>query len=420
MRIVTISMTQCVVTSDSRVFREAVSLKEAGHEVMVIGVMRTRRHLIPSIDEYKGIQIRRIVLADGSINIILRLVRIIYILFLLRFLVRIIPMSVRRKLDSILFPTKYMAMITRLEKAYKILRGFRPDAVHAHDLVTMPLAYLCKLRWGSRIVYDNHELWLDRNVPQDMRWLWRRIEFAQEWFLAHKADAIITVGDAISKIMGKRYKLPVTTLHNYPIPKGDTLSLRKRLLIPESQKVILYLGLITPNRGVEESIKMLEHLQGYCLVMMGYFLEDWYQIQIEKMIDQEKMSDRVYFMPAVPFDQVTSWASSADVGVMFQAAKWKSYELSFPNKLLESVAAGLPVVVNKDCVEMAEFVKKHDIGTYVHVGEDNMAEIAEQIELAVSTPRYAVNSAKLAKSIDWNEEVKKLLDIYRSFDAQTS
>lgn len=419
MRIVMISMTQCVITSDSRVFREAVSLKEAGHEVMVIGVMRSRRHLVPSVDEYKGIQIRRIVLADGGINIILRLVRIIYILFLLRFVVRLIPMSVRRKVDSILFPTKYMAMITRLEKAYKILREFRPDVVHAHDLVTMPLAYLCKLRWGSRIVYDNHELWLDRNVPQDMRWLWRRVEFAQEWFLAHRADAILTVGDSISDIMEKRYKLPVTTLHNYPIPKGQTLSLRKRLLIPESQKVILYLGLITPNRGVEESIKALAHLEGYSLVMMGYFLEDWYQIQVEKMIDEEKMNDRVYFMPAVPFDQVTSWASSADVGVMFQAAKWKSYELSFPNKLLESVAAGLPVVVNADCTEMVEFVKKHGIGTYVRVNDENMAEIAEKIMDAVSTPRYAINSTLLAKSIDWNDEVKKLLDIYRGLDAKT-
>lgn len=115
-------------------------------------------------------------------------------------------------------------------------------------------------------------------------------------------------------------------------------------------------------------------------------------------------------MPAVPFDEVTSWASSADVGVMFQSAKYRSYELSFPNKLLESVAAGLPVVVNAQCSEMLKFVNKHDIGLGVDIND--IPEVAKGIDLVASTPRFALNSGVLAKSIDWNEEAKKLLRIY--------
>ncbi|WP_415504531.1 glycosyltransferase, partial [Actinomyces slackii] len=54
-----------------------------------------------------------------------------------------------------------------------------PDVVHANDGNTLAPALWIVERCGARLVYDAHELWLDRNVRAD-RLLAPRVEAALE------------------------------------------------------------------------------------------------------------------------------------------------------------------------------------------------------------------------------------------------
>jgi glycosyltransferase involved in cell wall biosynthesis len=438
MRVAIVSMTQCITTQDSRVFREASSLKEAGYDVLVIGLLKRGSDALTE-DEYEGVKILRLDIEAEHRDI--GIVRILlYPLFIVNRWIpkywansikrRMSPLArfamIRKVIDSMIGnvlamilwhrmagPQQYFASYRFAEKAYEIIKHFDADVFHGHDLPTMPLGYWCKRKLGCKVIYDNHELWVDRNTTTRPRWLWRSIDRLVEGFVIHRSDAVLVVGDSIAKIMAERYHVPITTLHNYPMPQRGNYSLKKRLNIPESQKAILYLGLITPNRGVEQSIKVLRLLPDYVLVLMGYYLEDWYSEEIRELISQQEVGCQVYFMPAVPFDQVTAWASTADVSVVLQAAKWKSYELSFPNKLLESVVAGLPVVVNEQCSDMVAFVLDNQVGKAVNI--KNIPEISRAIKSVVDNPAYALNSEDLSDELSWHEEVKKLLEIYGRF-----
>ena len=426
MRIAIVSMTQCLPTQDSRVYREAYSLKAAGYDVLIIGLLKKGSQELRE-QEYKGIKIIRLHMQSGHNDI-----WILYPLYLLK---RIVPQSWQASIRRRLSPIARIILLGKLKRivfwhrtsgvqqyilslkfsiqAYKIIEDFGADVVHGHDLPTMPLACWCKWKLGTKVVYDNHELWADRNTSVKPRWLWRGLDRALESFVIRRADAVLAVGDSIAEIMADRYHVPITTLHNYPIPKGTPCSLRERLKILDSQKVILYLGLMTPHRGVEQSIQTLKYLPSYVLVLLGYSLDEAYLHRVFKLISQEGAGEQVYFMSAVPFDEVTSWASSADVALILLEAKCKSYELSFPNKLLESVAAGLPVVVNEQCTEMAGFVRGNQIGKAVNIKDIN--EISRAIEAVVSNPAYALNSEDLSEEISWHEEVKKLEEIYERF-----
>ena len=52
----------------------------------------------------------------------------------------------------------------------------------------------------------------------------------------------------------------------------------------------------------------------------------------------------MHLLPAVPPDELLPWVASADVGVMPNQPRTLNERLSTPNKLFESLAAGLPVV----------------------------------------------------------------------------
>src|SRR5690606_15281325 len=51
-----------------------------------------------------------------------------------------------------------------------------------------------------------------------------------------------------------------------------------------------------------------------------------------------------HLLPPVPPDELLPWVASADVGVMVNQPRTLNERLSTPNKLYESLAAGLPVV----------------------------------------------------------------------------
>ena len=70
---------------------------------------------------------------------------------------------------------------------------------------------------------------------------------------------------------------------------------------------------------------------------------------------EPRYGGRLHVLDAVPPDVLPEWVASADVGVMPIQASTLNHRLSSPNKLFESIATGLPVVVS-DFTEMRRIV----------------------------------------------------------------
>src|SRR5204863_6460443 len=65
-----------------------------------------------------------------------------------------------------------------------LVRRERPGLVHANDYNTMWIGIAAKLLRGSRVVYDCHELWADRNGRPE----WRPWLVASEFLFMRAAD----------------------------------------------------------------------------------------------------------------------------------------------------------------------------------------------------------------------------------------
>ena len=315
----------------------------------------------------------------------------------------------------LLLPYTYVAYLVYNIRSFRVARREPADVYHAHDLVTLPVAWLCSRLTGGKLVYDSHELWLDRprlrNRSRLNRFLVRKIES----FLIRRTDANIAPGESVGHELSKRYQIALpTVILNVPSYHSFQRStiFRDELEIPAEEKIILYAGKVSWYRGLEEEIQSLKYLSQCSLVIFG-FGPDYYISGLRELIRNEGVMDRVYFYGAVPFDEVTKYAMSADVGLVLHQNVGLNYYYVSPNKLFECMAAGLPVV-GSNFPDLKRFVEGYNFGVTCDPG--NPKEIANAISYILSDEhRYEEmrrNALEAAKIFNWENESNKLLALY--------
>jgi hypothetical protein len=113
-----------------------------------------------------------------------------------------------------------------------------------------------------------------------------------------------------------------------------------------------------------------------------------------------------YTYPLLPYNAMLRSLSRYDWGFVGPGMTHRAFDHCMPNKLFESMAAGIPVIVWK-AQEAAEWVKKYNVGVVVNRIED----------IAKLTPDMAAEHRKIVRSQKFTMEnqVGKLLKFYEQF-----
>jgi glycosyltransferase involved in cell wall biosynthesis len=214
----------------------------------------------------------------------------------------------------------------------------------------------------------------------------------------------------------------VIVVHNCA-PRWDPPALPPTLLrdlfeIPAEAPIALYHGGFSRHRGMEELAQatLQPGMERVHVVYLGY---GSLREELLAMAGDATYGGRLHVADKVSPDELLPWVASADVGVMPIQASTLNHLLSTPNKLFESLAAGLPVVAS-DFPEMHRIVADDPAGP---LGElcrpDDPADIARAILAIVDQPP-ATRSALRARCLgaaherwNWEHEVAGLLDLYR-------
>ena len=305
---------------------------------------------------------------------------------------------------------------------YKLIKTEQFNVYHAHDLNTLPIAYLCAKRNKAKLIYDSHELYTERNKLVPTSVFWRFCLNVIEKFLIHQSNAVLTVNHSIAREMGNRYNVPTPkVVMNTPSSikkRGCNFNgngrLRFDLSIPPERKIILYVGAITFNRGLEELVSSLSYLNDCHLVYMGYGNENFKRKLIE-IAEGNHSASRFSFYGPVPSNRVTEFAADADIGVAPIINACLSYYYCLPNKIFEYMNAGLPVV-SSNFPELRSVVIGHDIG--LTFDPSDPYDIARAINTILDDPqrreRMTTNAIEASSLYNWENESKKLLDIYNT------
>jgi glycosyltransferase involved in cell wall biosynthesis len=391
---------------NSRVRREVAALRRAGFQVEAL--VRGDDEL-PAVEQDDGLVIRRVSAETALSRLARRISRGGW------------PSPIRVLAHR---ASWFLYWRTYLRRAFKEAKGAPAALYWAHDLEALPAAVRAKRRLGGKLLFDSLELYPER-TQVDIEHMKlkplpaheRRARAAYEAHLIKNADRVVVPNDARGVEMLRLYSIGrPTVVRDVPsLSSGrpDVSDLRAKLGIANGQRVVLFLGGQQPGRGLEELIRSVPHLPDCTLVLMGR-ARPRYRAHLRGLAESEGVSELVRIADAVPVNEVVPYAKSADVGVSPIRNVSLSHYTSLPNKVLEYIAAGIPVVVS-DFPDTAALVNRYDVGATCD--PDDPRDIARAIRAILDDPdehqRLRSNARRAARELNWERESEKLISVVR-------
>lgn len=370
------------LAGDSRVLRTAEALHRAGHEVLLIGYgpapegAAYRVALLPDLPSPFAIR-AGILLRQAPANLWSGSAHLLYWLH-----------EGRRR-------------------AREILRAFRPEAVHANDWTTLPLALDAKALFGARVVYDTHEMAI-AEYEHSLKWRLAALKHVKaiEGRGIRAADSVITVSPGIAQALTEAYPgLPEPfVIRNMP----DS---RPAAFRPVRQGIeVLFHGLLRNNRGLEAIIDALPRWRDeFRLVLRGPAALG-YVDSLKARAEARGVTHRISFEDSVPPQDVVRRASEADIGLCLLPDSSRHNRFALPNKLFEYLTAGLAVVTSP-LPDMAEILRRYECGLFAEVDADSIANVLNGLD------RQAIDRMKrqalvAAEELSWTRERERLISLY--------
>jgi glycosyltransferase involved in cell wall biosynthesis len=434
---------------DTRVYKEARSLIEWGCDVTVVAVSRTDLPVSETVD---GIEVHRVRARWREVVLIAAAVASWWCRPMMRRLVtpeekgpkvasarpqrhfrlragwlrRPLLLSARvarriaersRGLMGRYYPVSLRLLAFNHRMARRAL-ALQPDVIQAHDLNTLLGAAIVKRLLGVPLVYDSHELYLERNRGRKRAGLDRLVWGPVQSFGIRRCDAVLSVAESICLHLERQYKIAkphlIRNVQPYEPPASRSRLLSEELGIAFDRPVVIYPGAITVNRGLEVMIDSAEHLDDAAYVIMGYARNAAYLKGLrERAEERGVLGTRLFFREAVPIDDVVRYTASADLGIVPTRNVCLSYYYESSNKIFHCVMAGVPLVMS-DHAEKRMLVERYGIG--VLFDETDPRDIARAVnETLAGTADYqkmcgACHAA--ARELNWEHEEQKLRDIF--------
>tara|TARA_B110000902_G_C14211053_1_gene551373 strand:+ start:114 stop:1358 length:1245 start_codon:yes stop_codon:yes gene_type:complete len=292
---------------------------------------------------------------------------------------------------------------------YHLVRS-RPDIVHAHDVNTLPTAWIASVMAGVPLVYDAHEISTGREGYSGFRSLVGWVEKR----LMPRAVATITTTDARAKFFARAYDIfrPIV-LQNRPRYLRGTRSnrLREELDLQEDWPIVIYQGGLQQGRGLERLVSMAQTVAGaYFVFIGGGRLEGLLKVHAAQL---GLLNQKVFFIPTVSLADLPKYTASADIGVQPIENTCLNHFTTDSNKLFEYVIAGLSLVTS-DLPEIRKVVRENDLGLLVPPGDSRALTLALQtlVDDAPLRERYRKASLAAAKELNWEQQEHKLTELY--------
>ncbi|MEX2054887.1 MAG: glycosyltransferase family 4 protein [Candidatus Andersenbacteria bacterium] len=312
-----------------------------------------------------------------------------------------------------------------LLKALKVARHFKPDIIHAHLHEGCVLGIALKKILGIPLVFDvqgslTGEL-IAHNFPLVRSGLLKQWWYGLERFIDNRADVVLAQSTEMRSELLERFKVPSTKLFmaydgvNTQVfrPGQRDPELVKEFNIPADKKVVVYLGGLSPYKGVDSLLDafplVLKAAPNTFLLLMGYPNEEKYRQRVQAM----GLTDHVRITGRVPYEEAPRYLTLGDIAV---APKRSQTEAN--GKIYNYMAAGLPTVafdtlVNRDILG--------DLGAYVHGIDDVQGLAAAIIDLlkddAVRAKLSEEVRRKAVQEYSWDGVARRITEAYAAASA---
>lgn len=243
--------------------------------------------------------------------------------------------------------------------AIDTLLDARPRLVIANDWPALVVAAEAKRRIGCRVHYDAHEFaTLEFNERAWWRIVYKPYVSRLERMEIAAADSVSTVSTGLAKALQQLYQL-----NERP---AVIRSVSDTEFTPEARPCrwplqALFHGYLLPDRGLEALVQSMPRWRERHTLLIRGDGEPGYLRRLRALAGPLVAEGRVRFARAVPYAEVISAASEADLGVFFTPLRSAQHHVNLPNKVFEYIAAGLAIAVSPGA-DLKALVETHRVG----------------------------------------------------------
>ena len=370
-------------TNDSRVQRESETLAAAGHETTLVCTASANS---PKEETRNGVLIRR------SID----------------------PLRVFDIKDA-----RYGK-----ELAASLASEYRPDVLHTHDREMLRVArHFLRCQPDPMFIHDVHEMHfsfplISHGKSWSIRlksWATHRIRVAREARDMKIVRRFITVNSSIEKALRARFRLPRpgVVLRNVPalvpLPPRSRI-LHEKLGIPSGQKILVFIGANVYPKVLNLEQVVLEMASVPDVALVFICGDNANKRELERWISGQGVKN-CFFHGLVPPEQIPAYLAGCDAGLVPTWNKKNlSYWLALDNKLFDYVMAGIPVLATAQ-PEYRAVVEAYHLGVCVNPDEPG-AYRSGLSQIRAQPEAYQPDLQKARLELNWNQESRKLLDLY--------
>lgn len=228
--------------------------------------------------------------------------------------------------------------------------------------------------------------------------------------MARRAAGTITVGDQLANWLADhlRIKRPIVVRNVVDVRNhGEPVPMPRQA----GERIIGHSGYITHGRHLPELVEALRYLPEHVSLALVGDGSLW--PVLERQAEKLGVGHRLRRVHPVTPQTMAPTMAQADAAVVIITSDATSYHFALPNKLFESIAAGLPLVVT-DIPEVAGLVRQYDLGVILSsVEPEALARAIEAVLEPEANARYRANALRAREALTWEAEEVKLVALYR-------
>jgi glycogen(starch) synthase len=239
-----------------------------------------------------------------------------------------------------------------------------------------------------------------------------------EWWATYEADRVIVCSHSMKEEICNHFNLPEKKIDVIPNAidsskyqiSVDRGAIRQRYGVGWGEKLILCVGRLVPQKGVEYFIRAIPQIaQRHPEAKYIIVGEGWSRDILEAEAKATGHADKIRFTGFASDREVINLMTSADALIV------PSIYEPFGIVALEGMATGVPVVASK-VGGLAEIIDHEKTGLFVY--PRNIDSIAWGIDKILSDPdhaRWLTKNAKekLHKAYSWEAVAMKTVEVYR-------
>lgn len=301
------------------------------------------------------------------------------------------------------------------KKVAEISQNVEFDIIHIHDWLTAPAGISSRHYLNKPLVSTVHST--ENGRTQGLHSRDSHLIDGLEWWMTYEAKRVIICSSSMKGELEHHFRVPSDKIA--VIPNAIDISRYTRHIDQESvkrhygigpyEKMVLFVGRLVPQKGVEYLVKAAPHIvQQHSEVRILITGDGWSKNYLENLARSTGHGDRIRFLGFVSDSQLVELTMSADALVIPSV-----YE-PFGIVALEGMAAGVPVVA-ANVGGLSEIVERDRTGVSVYT--KNPESIAWGVNKVLSDPGYSKwliqNAKKKVEEVySWQAVAKRTVEVY--------